>query len=85
MNQETKIVKRFVAGAVCPSCSQMDKLVAYTQGEIQVRECVRCGYKDSLNAEGHVLASEVVTRVNQPRADEPALAHEEPVQVLKLD
>lgn len=77
-----KVIKRFIAGAVCPRCSEMDKLTMYTnaQGE-QVRECVRCGYSDAMTDEG---PKEEVTRVNQPRLGEKPLAHEDEVQVVKF-
>ena len=75
--------KRFIAGAVCPACSLIDKLVAYEQDETQHRECVRCGYHDTLDDKGRI--EEVVTRVNQVRPGEPVLAFEEQVQVLELE
>lgn len=39
--------KRFIAGAVCPSCAEMDKLVLWYEDGIKFHECVRCGYKKS--------------------------------------
>ena len=74
--------KRFIAGAVCPRCAEMDKLVMYNndRGE-QIRECVRCGYQDLMTGEGPV---EITTRVNQPRPGEQPLAHEEEVQVVTI-
>ena len=38
--------RRFIAGAVCPKCAEMDKTVMYRVSDVeQVRECVRCGFK----------------------------------------
>ncbi len=34
--------KQFIAGAVCPSCSEMDSLVLYVDD--QSVECVSCDY-----------------------------------------
>ncbi len=48
----------------------------------QVRECVRCGFKESIRDD--VAAEEVKTRVNQPRPGEPVLAHEDEIQVVQL-
>ena len=76
-------VKRFIAGAVCPACSKMDKLRMYTEGDRQHRECVSCGYADVMDQSGNIV--ELGTRVNQPRPGEDVLAHEEEVQVLSLD
>lgn len=79
----SKVIKRFIAGAVCPRCAELDKLTMYVndQGE-QVRECVRCGYSDAMSANGEI--EELGTRVNQPRPGEPALAHEDEVQVVRV-
>lgn len=75
--------KRFIAGAVCPKCAEMDKTVLYRVSELeQVRECVRCGFKESIRDD--VPAEEVKTRVNQPRPGEKALPHEDEVQVVQL-
>lgn len=61
--------KRFIAGAVCPRCAQMDRIVMFTddQGR-QVRECVACGFTDALSEEPPV--PELETRVNKHRNDD---------------
>lgn len=41
----TSSVKRFIAGAVCPKCQLVDKLVVYSKDEQEICECVRCGYQ----------------------------------------
>lgn len=75
--------RRFIAGAVCPRCSVMDKVVMYDDSEgRRVRECVSCGFRDALNEHGQPI--ELATRVNQPRAGEAPLAHEDEVQVVRL-
>lgn len=78
-----KKVKRFIAGAVCPRCAGMDKLTMYTtdSGE-QVRECVRCAYTDRMTDEGPV--GELDTRVNNPRAGEPVLPHEDEIKIVQI-
>ena len=78
-----KVIKRFVAGAVCPRCSEMDKLVMFrNESDQQVRECVRCGYSDAMNENGQ--QEEINTRVNQPRIGEQPLAHEDEIQIVNL-
>jgi len=37
--------KRFIAGANCPSCDDLDSLVLYSDD--QSIECVSCGYKQT--------------------------------------
>ncbi len=81
------VTKRFIAGAVCPRCAQMDKLVMFQDEQAQqVRECVSCGYQDVMTEQGpaQLIPDEIETRVNQPRLGEQSLAHEDDIQVVKL-
>ena len=39
-------LRKFIAGAVCPSCNQVDKLFVTTQDGAMVCECVSCGFRD---------------------------------------
>lgn len=76
--------RRFIAGAVCPKCAEMDKTVMYRVSEVeQVRECIRCGFKESIR-DDDVEVNEPPTRVNQPRAGEAPLAHEDEVRVVSI-
>ncbi len=52
--------RRFIAGAICPQCKAMDKIVLHRNGG-QQRECVACGFKDDLHDLG--AAPELTTRV----------------------
>ena len=66
------IIKRFVAGAVCPRCAEMDTIRVYRNDIREYRECIRCDYKDGQNLDGSPdSAEELQTRVNQIKA-EPA-------------
>lgn len=75
-------MKRFVAGAVCPQCQEMDKLVIHVGSDPQIRECIACGYSDSLDDNGNIR--ELSTRVNGPREGEGSLEKDSDVQILKL-
>ena len=55
-------IKRFIAGAVCPKCAQMDRLVSYTNDEGTFKECVACGFIEKQIVQ--VLQDELETRVN---------------------
>ncbi|MGH8419300.1 MAG: YheV family putative zinc ribbon protein [Pseudomonas sp.] len=57
--------KRFIAGAVCPACSEPDKLMMWSEDDVPHRECVHCGYSDTLNAQGQSIPKELGTRVNK--------------------
>ena len=69
--------RRFVAGAICPRCSEMDKLVVYSEEGRDYRECVACGYKDEMHFKPE--ARELDTRVNL--SEEEKL---EQVQVINI-
>lgn len=59
--------KRFIAGAVCPACSAMDTIKMYEEDGVPHRECVSCGYADTLDARGNSVPRELSTRVNEAR------------------
>ena len=40
-------MKRFIAGASCPGCGEIDKLHVFSRHGESVCECVRCGYSRS--------------------------------------
>ena len=65
--------KRFIAGAVCPRCSEMDKIRAWRDddAEKQFRECVSCGYTDEQSTVVQAQPQEIPTRVNQPHSTAP--------------
>lgn len=72
---KSDIKKRFIAGAVCPKCSEMDKIVTYQKDNKDYRECVSCGFSDVMHFQRQVR--EVETRVNKSEQDK----HSE-VQIL---
>ena len=83
----SKVIKRFIAGAICPRCAEIDKLVMYQNAQAeQVRECVRCGYQDVMTDQGPKPSDpqEIKTRVNQLRLGERPLAHEDDIQAVTI-
>jgi len=67
--------KRFIAGAVCPACNEPDKILMWNVDGVPHRECVSCGYADTLNEQGQSVPKELPTRVNisalTPKAQGP--------------
>ena len=55
-NMVPKKNRRFIAGAVCPECQGMDKIVTYIQDGEDVAECVSCGYMSQRPKEEDVRA-----------------------------
>ncbi len=70
--------KRFIAGAVCPKCGAMDRVVMYTDGDTQYRECVSCGFNDEMRFNS--VGRELETRVN--RTPEERRAEVQTVKIL---
>ncbi|MEJ2419684.1 MAG: YheV family putative metal-binding protein [Exilibacterium sp.] len=52
---------RFLAGAVCPSCGALDKIVVYNVEGKDYRECKVCAFKEEMHFAP--LVSELDTRV----------------------
>ena len=62
------VLKRFIAGAVCPACSAQDTIKMWDEDGVPNRECVACGYADTLNAQGQSVPKELGTRVSKAEA-----------------
>ncbi len=61
--------KRFIAGAVCPRCGAMDRVMMFRDGEKQFRECVACGFSDEMRLS--YPGREPATRVNRREEERP--------------
>jgi len=57
--------RRFIAGAVCPRCGEMDKIVVDL--DTQRRECVACDFSEARPEDG-LKQQELPTRVSRPAA-----------------
>ena len=47
-----KRTRRFIAGAVCPECREVDRLVVERIAVTQRRICVACGFSDEVDGTG---------------------------------
>jgi hypothetical protein len=68
---------RFIAGAVCPRCGEMDRIIVAPDGE--TRSCVACDYTDA-RPEDTTQPNLPATRVERPAAR----LTETPAQVVKF-
>jgi uncharacterized protein len=71
-------LRKFIAGAVCPSCGQLDKLCLRSEDGIMVCECVACGFRDERDRQaqpgtrefgrglGEAASEESVVRIVEP-------------------
>lgn len=74
--------KRFIAGALCPACSAQDRIRTWSEEGLTHRECVACGYADSLDERGNPQPKELPTRVNHgPR---PVGPEDASIQVVRF-
>lgn len=60
--------KRFIAGAVCPRCGEIDRIVAFTENQVNRKECVACGFNETLDKAAFLVEPE--TRVTRQRKSE---------------
>lgn len=63
MSQLPDTPRRFIAGAKCPQCQAVDKVVMFRRSGIQYQACVSCGYQDEMAFERSFR--ELETRVNR--------------------
>lgn len=59
--------KRFIAGAVCPRCNVMDKIVVFSEDGKDYRACVSCDFKEQMFLQS--APRELETRVNRTEAE----------------
>ena len=74
-------IKRFIAGAVCPRCGEMDRLRTWEQHDTRYRDCVSCDFFEQQAIEEPATLAEIATRVNAPR-EAPAVGEVQPVRIL---
>ncbi|MCE8026742.1 MULTISPECIES: YheV family putative zinc ribbon protein [Halomonadaceae] len=63
------VQKRFIAGAVCPRCAEMDKIRTWEQSGVRYRDCVNCDFFEQAPIEEET-AAELETRVNREREEQ---------------
>ena len=73
------VQKRFIAGAICPRCAEMDRIRSWEQNGIRYRECVSCDFFEQLPIEEQATP-ELTTRVNRPHQEDTA----EDFQTVKI-
>jgi len=74
------VIKRFIAGVICPRCAEMDRIRAWEQNGVRYRECVSCDFFEQLAVEDDGV-DELTTRVNRPD-ETPAGDEIQPVRIL---
>ena len=62
--------RRFIAGAKCPACQALDRMVMFRKAGVQYRECVSCAYSEEMAFEPNFR--ELETRVNRTEEEKSA-------------
>ncbi len=55
--------RRFIAGASCPSCNQIDKIYIFSREGQKYRACVNCDFEELMRFDS--APAELQTRVNK--------------------
>jgi uncharacterized metal-binding protein (TIGR02443 family) len=73
-----------VAGAICPECSAMDRLVLEKEHDSGVarRRCVACGYTDTLDSPASLSPRTRLRGGQGGGLDKPAAQLTQPVRIL---
>jgi uncharacterized metal-binding protein (TIGR02443 family) len=76
--------KRFIAGAICPRCGEMDSLVTWEDESQQVcRACVSCDFEDQLSDAPAIAPADLKTRVSEGMHEKIVLEQDEkPLTIL---
>ena len=76
--------KRFIAGAVCPSCGQMDTLRIFLgESGRQIRECVECQFSDLMEQDPRLQGELPEARIS--REETTLEEHEDVIRILDDD
>ncbi len=67
--------KRFIAGAVCPRCREIDKLFVYRLADKKFRECVSCDFLEEQNFAPFVRELDTRVTDNNPIHNEEQVVH----------
>ena len=65
-------MRRFIAGAVCPACREMDRVVVETLPEGRRRLCVHCGHSETMDDAQVLSGVQPGTRFSRPRVRDAA-------------
>ncbi|MAD06449.1 MAG: hypothetical protein CMP86_03440 [Gammaproteobacteria bacterium] len=81
MTESHNLKRRFIAGAVCPQCRALDRLVleSSADGSQQRRRCVACGFSESMDAPNASAGAMPRARFERSRA---ASVEHQPVKIL---
>ena len=74
--------RRFIAGAVCPRCKAVDRIVVFHREGRDHRECVACGFREIWSVEPVPVPVPAPPRTRPQRAMQQEQARPEPVRLI---
>ncbi|AMO54329.1 hypothetical protein GZ77_22410 [Endozoicomonas montiporae] len=78
-------IKRFIAGAVCPSCGVQDSVRVFQKKGRDVRECVDCGFSDEVQEKPALVGELPETRISHGDEDKlENVTEDQIVQVVRI-
>lgn len=78
------IIKRFIAGAVCPSCGTQDTVRLFEKNGRDVRECVECDFSDEICDEPALVGEFPTTRISHDKGEQNAVKKDQSVQIVRI-
>ena len=76
--------KRFIAGAVCPSCGVQDTVRTFVKNGQDIRECVDCGFSDEMQQEPVLVGEIPTTRISHEEDEHGNVTEGQSVQVVRI-
>ena len=79
-------IKRFIAGAVCPSCGVQDTVRTFVKAGQDIRECVDCGFSDEMQLEPALVGEIPTTRISHEEGERTHdnATEDQSVQVVRI-
>jgi uncharacterized metal-binding protein (TIGR02443 family) len=82
VDSEQRPKGKFIAGAVCPACQAMDRIVITGDAENGERRCVACGYSDSTAPASGTLPGTRFSKAPGAKRDSRATEAATPVKII---
>jgi uncharacterized metal-binding protein (TIGR02443 family) len=63
-------LSRFIAGAICPKCKELDRIVVKEMNNILIRQCVSCGFAEDKPEDAQTPSLSLKGRLELPLFNE---------------
>ena len=73
--------KRFIAGAICPACSSLDRIFVYSDKHVKIQQCWACGHKEKKVMRSHTVDASTVSAVDAMHEKQRVIDRSHPIRV----